>query len=121
MWDRFLRDGRLLGQERGEWAARMIRQQETREVTETEKESFQEQTPGRAHSGQRGCSESSECWGLRPGNPDASQEEEGKRGERQASLSGQSPQPLKNKEHQKRTELWFHRRGPRTVSLLSPS
>lgn len=60
MWGRFLRDGRLLGQERGEQAARMTRQQETREVTETEKGSiFRSRRQEGAHSGQSGCSESS--------------------------------------------------------------
>lgn len=44
---------------REEQAARMTRQQETVEVTETEKEHFQEQTPGRGTPGTERCSESS--------------------------------------------------------------
>ena len=60
MWGRFLRDGRLLGQERGEQAARTTRQQETREVTETEKGSiFRSRRQEGAQLGPSGCSESS--------------------------------------------------------------
>lgn len=59
MWGRFLRDGSSW--DGGEQAARMTRQQETREVTETEKGSiFRSRHQEGAHSGQSGCSESSD-------------------------------------------------------------